>query len=94
MTRADRLAARLAERELACVLVTNLVNVRYLTGFTGSNGACLVSGEERLFFTDFRYVEQAASQVDGYETRRGRARHARRHGWSPARARRASTTRT
>ena len=40
--RGDRLAALLDERELDCLLVTNLVNVRWLTGFTGTNGACLV----------------------------------------------------
>jgi Xaa-Pro aminopeptidase len=65
--RTDRLVRLLDERELDCVLVTNLVNVRYLTGFTGTNGACIVSGDERLFLTDFRYVEQASSQVHGYE---------------------------
>jgi Xaa-Pro aminopeptidase len=65
--RGDRLAALLAERGLDCVLVSNLVNVRWLTGFTGTNGACVVSGDERLFFTDFRYVDLAKSQVRGYE---------------------------
>jgi len=65
--RTDRLVAVLDERELDCLLVTNLVNVRYLTGFTGTNGACIVSRDERLFLTDFRYVEQASSQVHGYE---------------------------
>ena len=35
------------------------MNVRYLTGFTGTNGACIVTRDERLFLTDFRYVEQA-----------------------------------
>jgi Xaa-Pro aminopeptidase len=65
--RADRLVAMLAERELDCLLVTNLVNVRYLTGFTGSNGACVVSRDERLFLTDFRYVEQARQQVSEFE---------------------------
>jgi Xaa-Pro aminopeptidase len=65
--RTDRLVGLLDERELDCLLVTNLVNVRYLTGFTGTNGACVVSGDERLFLTDFRYVEQANSQVRGYE---------------------------
>jgi Xaa-Pro aminopeptidase len=65
--RTDRLVGLIAERELDCLLVTNLVNVRYLTGFTGTNGACIVSGDERLFLTDFRYVEQASSQVQGYE---------------------------
>jgi Xaa-Pro aminopeptidase len=65
--RTDRLVGLLDERGLDCLLVTNLVNVRYLTGFTGTNGACIVSGDERLFLTDFRYVEQASSQVRGYE---------------------------
>jgi Xaa-Pro aminopeptidase len=65
--RTDRLVALLDERELDCLLVTNLVNVRYLTGFTGSNAACIVSRDERVFLTDFRYVEQASAQVRGYE---------------------------
>ena len=65
--RTDRVVHLLAERELDQLLVTNLVNVRYLTGFTGTNGACIVSGDERLFLTDFRYVEQARSQIRGYE---------------------------
>ncbi len=65
--RTDRLVARLAEPGLDCLLVTNLLNVRYLTGFTGTNGACIVTPNERLFVTDFRYVEQAEAQVIGYE---------------------------
>src|SRR5919198_5604646 len=69
--RADRVVEVLAERKLDCLLVTNLVNVRYLTGFTGTNGACVVSPDERLFITDFRYVEQAESQVRGFELVKG-----------------------
>jgi Xaa-Pro aminopeptidase len=65
--RADRLVDVLAERELDCLLVTNLVNVRYLTGFTGTNGACIVSRDQRLFLTDFRYTEQAEEQVHGFD---------------------------
>jgi Xaa-Pro aminopeptidase len=67
VSRADRLAALLEERSLDCLLVTDLVNVRYLTGFTGTNGACLVSPTERLFFTDFRYVERARAEVPDFE---------------------------
>jgi Xaa-Pro aminopeptidase len=67
VTRAERLLALMAERELDSLLVTNLLNVRYLSGFTGSNGACILSSEERLFLTDFRYVEQAREQVPGFE---------------------------
>ena len=57
----------LDERELDCLLVTNLVNVRYLTGYTGTNGACVVTRDERLFLTDFRYIEQARPQVPEFE---------------------------
>ncbi len=65
MDRADRLATLLAERELDALLVTNLVNVRWLTGFTGSNGLALVGpGDQRLFLTDFRYLTQSAEQLD------------------------------
>src|SRR3954453_15965420 len=65
--RADCLLDLLAERELDSLLVTNLVNVRYLTGFTGTNGACIVTPDERVFLTDFRYVERADNEVHGFE---------------------------
>jgi Xaa-Pro aminopeptidase len=38
--------------------------VRYLTGYTGSNGLALIGAGTRSFVTDFRYVEQAAEEVD------------------------------
>ena len=65
--RVDRLVGLLAERELDSLMVTDLVNVRYLTGFTGTNGACVVTPKERLFFTDFRYLEQAGEQAPDFE---------------------------
>jgi Xaa-Pro aminopeptidase len=65
--RGDRLAEVAAERELDQILVTELVNVRYLTGFGGTNGACLCGGDTRLFFTDFRYTERAEAEVEGWE---------------------------
>ncbi|HET8975172.1 MAG TPA: Xaa-Pro peptidase family protein [Solirubrobacterales bacterium] len=66
--RGARLAGLLGERELDLLFVSDLVNVRYLTGFTGTNGACLVGAEERVFFTDFRYTERAESEVgEGWE---------------------------
>lgn len=66
--RGDRLAASLVERELDLMLVTELVNVTYLTGFTGTNGACVCGPDTRLFLTDFRYTERAAAEVEGWET--------------------------
>ncbi len=71
MSRADLLAERIAERELDALVVTNLVNVRYLSGFTGTNAVCLVGRDRRVFFTDFRYVSQAADQVAGFERVKG-----------------------
>ena len=65
--RADRLVELLAERELDALVVTNLTNVRYLTGFTGSNAACIVGRDERVFLTDFRYVEQSREQVRDFD---------------------------
>jgi Xaa-Pro aminopeptidase len=65
--RGDRLEKLLAERELELMLVTDLTNVRYLTGFTGTNGACVCGPGTRLFLTDFRYTERAAAEVEGWE---------------------------
>lgn len=68
--RGDRLAQSLAEAGIDVLLVTNLPNVRYLTGYSGSNGLALVGPTVRVFITDFRYVEQAAEEVgDSFERR-------------------------
>ena len=69
--RADRVAARLQEHELDLLLVTDPVNLRYLTGFTGSNGMAVVGSDVRRFVTDFRYVEQAAAQVPDFDREQG-----------------------
>jgi Xaa-Pro aminopeptidase len=65
--RGDRLADLVAGRELDLLLVTELVNVRYLTGFGGTNGACVCGPGTRVFLTDFRYTERAEDEVDGWE---------------------------
>jgi Xaa-Pro aminopeptidase len=66
-SRADRFAALLGERELDCFLVTDLVNVGYLTGFGGTNGACVCGAGKRVFLTDFRYTERAGAEVEGWD---------------------------
>ena len=72
-TRADAVIDKVEERELDSVIVHDLVNVRWLTGFTGSNGLALVGPGVRLFVTDFRYVEQAQAQVpESFEHARGK----------------------
>jgi Xaa-Pro aminopeptidase len=65
--RVERLAGELRERKLDALLVWSAVNVRYLTGFTGSNSLVLVLARGRSaghrFLTDFRYETQSAEQV-------------------------------
>ena len=46
------------------LLVTSLSNVRYLSGFTGSNAAILIGSDSRVFLTDSRYRDQSATEVD------------------------------
>jgi len=71
MSRADRVAERMRERQLDLLLVTDLTNLRYLTGFTGTNGMAVIGRDVRRFVTDFRYVEQARRQVDGFDIEQG-----------------------
>ncbi|MGD9985380.1 M24 family metallopeptidase [Pseudonocardia sp.] len=69
--RRDRLRTLLAGAGVDALLVTDLVDVRYLTGFTGSNAALLLAadGDGRTrFCTDGRYVTQAAEEVPDLET--------------------------
>ncbi len=66
--RLQALRARIAERELDALLVSNVVNLRWLTGFTGSSGAAVVGATLQRFITDFRYLTQAGEQLDeGWE---------------------------
>ncbi|MDQ3643115.1 MAG: Xaa-Pro peptidase family protein [Actinomycetota bacterium] len=63
-TRLERLRSRLDDADCDALLVTNLVNVGYLTGFTGSAGLLLVLAHEVVLTTDGRYRHQAREQLD------------------------------
>ncbi|HSG80885.1 MAG TPA: Xaa-Pro peptidase family protein [Gemmatimonadota bacterium] len=52
-----------ADRGLDGLLVTHLPNLRYLTGFSGSNGWLLLLADRAVLFTDGRYEEQAVQEV-------------------------------
>ncbi len=56
------LLERLVAGHLDAVLVTSLPNIRYLTGFSGSNALLLVTGRDAHLVTDFRYQTQAATE--------------------------------
>src|SRR5437868_3931931 len=63
--RQRRIIDGLPSNKLDVLLVTHLPNVRYLCGFTGSNGVLAIGGRGAVFFTDGRYTEQARSEVVG-----------------------------
>ncbi|MDQ4058078.1 MAG: aminopeptidase P family N-terminal domain-containing protein, partial [Actinomycetota bacterium] len=63
--RVDKLRAAIGELEAGALLVTNLTNVRYLTGFSGSNGQVLVTADAARFLTDGRYRARAKEIVRG-----------------------------
>lgn len=58
-------SAALASAGVDALLVTNLTNVRYLTGFSGTNGQVLVTSKGATFFTDPRYEARAGDLVEG-----------------------------
>jgi Xaa-Pro aminopeptidase len=61
--RMHRLRERLPDAGCEALLLTRLVNIRYVTGFTGSAAYALVLPDELLFVTDGRYGEQSADQL-------------------------------
>ena len=65
--RQQNLRMVLDERGLDGMLITNLTNVRYISGFTGSAASCLITPEGQYFVTDGRYIEQSKTQVKGFE---------------------------
>ena len=64
-----KLKKLMKEKKLGGVLITDLVNLRYFTGFTGTTGVALVTEKGKYFLVDFRYVSQANDEVvpNGFE---------------------------
>ncbi len=61
------LTPAIEEHAVDAMLVTQLSNVRYLTGFTGSNAQTIVSPSAGVFLTDGRYTEQSRHEVPDME---------------------------
>ena len=61
--RRQRALALLAEHDLDALMFCARENLRYLCGFTGSNGVLLLTAADSLFLTDSRYTTQAQAQV-------------------------------
>jgi Xaa-Pro aminopeptidase len=69
--RVANLRRRLSGQRLDGLLVTGRENIRYLSGFTGSSGMLLVTHEQAVLLTDFRYAIQAGQETVGVEVRLG-----------------------
>ncbi|MGE7840951.1 M24 family metallopeptidase [Lysinibacillus sp. NPDC093712] len=67
MLKLQKLRKTLQEQNIDGILITNGYNRRYMTGFTGTAGAAIVSQNDAVFITDFRYTEQAAAQIKDFQ---------------------------
>ncbi|MBN2186028.1 MAG: aminopeptidase P family protein [Dehalococcoidia bacterium] len=65
--RLQRLRPGITEKGLDAFLVSHAENLRYLSGFTGSSGWLLISDNNAILATDFRYTEQAKGEAPDYE---------------------------
>ena len=58
---------KMEEKELDGIIINNLKNVYYLTGFWGSNGTVFISRDRQILVTDARYIIAAKQEVTGFE---------------------------
>ena len=65
--RRDRLQARIGDRDVDAFVVTQLSNVRYLSGFSGSHAILVLRPDGGTIISDGRYQQQIASEVTGLE---------------------------
>jgi len=65
LSRLKKFERTLIDHDLDGFVVTHPANLRYLCGYTGSNGLLLLLAGRRVFFTDGRYIQQAREEVQG-----------------------------
>ena len=57
----------LEHKRLDALIVLSDFNRRYLSGFTGTSGALIITPDKNYLVTDFRYIEQATNQATEFE---------------------------
>ena len=65
--RQAKLKSILSDLGLDGILISKLSNVRYICGFTGSAGSCIITADDNYFITDGRYMEQSKDEVKGFK---------------------------
>ncbi|MDI6734670.1 MAG: Xaa-Pro peptidase family protein [bacterium] len=63
MDRINKLQKILSRKKLDGLLISNIINVQYLSGFTGSSADVLLTAKENYFITDSRYLEQTQKEI-------------------------------
>lgn len=66
MSKLNQLTKSFEQLEIDALIITNPINRRYITGFTGTAGVAIVSNKGAIFITDFRYIEQATEQAKDF----------------------------
>lgn len=65
--RIQRLQQSLHTHEADALVITDLTDIRWATGFTGSNGLLAITSDRAFFLTDGRYITQSQAEVSGAE---------------------------
>ncbi|WHY65682.1 aminopeptidase P family protein [Neobacillus sp. SuZ13] len=67
MEKIEKLRLNFSTQGIDGILITSPFNRRYISNFTGTAGVVLISADKAQFLTDFRYIEQATKQCQGFE---------------------------
>lgn len=67
MEKIKKLRSHFSTHGIDGILITSPFNRRYISNFTGTAGVVLISADKAQFLTDFRYIEQATKQCQGFE---------------------------
>lgn len=67
MNRIQALTDALGSKGIDGILISDMRNIRYLSGFSGSSGWLMITEREKIFCTDFRYKEQAKREIKGFD---------------------------
>jgi len=70
LERLENIRQLLKQHSIDAMVISSPINRRYVSGFTGSAGALLISPDRAFIVTDFRYIDQAASQAPNFEVKR------------------------
>lgn len=68
MERLDKLRKEIIRKKLDACIITDSLNRRYISGFTGTSGVLIITTEDKNFFiTDFRYINEAKNEIKNFK---------------------------